>query len=719
MKKLLLLGLILLSMGVISVKAERLHFTFSCAEYCHASWDAGTRTFVWGIDCKAEWAAGQTSWVFTAVNNLPESKDISGYTQLVITLSDFENASTAQVRIQDQDGNGSPGSGDYAYIDLYAGTNVIDLKTIEKGKCDFNKIEDITIYGGERTNASASASVKIVEAYFVGPDAPFVLTKGGFGEEITSLEDVTDGTKFAIGDGTNAMYWISSSVDNQKSNVKSVPNDCYYYYKLEKVEGLDTDNDGNAESDNYRIEIVNASGEAAVVGWNFGPYLNYSKWGHLFAATARAKEGNDTYNYGWDGDYYGIWKVAYSEGNGFTLKNAGINKYAKVIGSSDEVTYLKFYKSIDFTSTTLYPANDDIFALSKATGYDAETGEMTNGTWTFDTPVDLSNWKYIIIAMEDGCANEARTIAIKDKNEVTVAGNQYDGTVAGTGPQMYFSRWNHQNIGCISLDYLLKNGMDIENIKSLSISGTTKPFVVYLSSYDNTNLLSTYRYFLYKEGDDVRNYAKADVGKFGTICLPYKASVAGAEVYSIASGDENGITLTKVNGLLEAGKPYFYKASDNIGQDNHDGDPEKNVHNVNFFRADFDRYDAATPGYNNGLIGTFSEITAPAGENYWILSSNKLYDTEGCTGADAVTIGANKAYIDTTKITSKAAGSRTILLSFDGAEEKDPTAIESTEAVEVLTEGVFYDMSGREVKNPTTGIYIVKYGNVTKKVMIK
>ena len=66
-------------------------------------------------------------------------------------------------------------------------------------------------------------------------------------------------------------------------------------------------------------------------------------------------------------------------------------------------------------------------------GYNAETGEMTNGTWTFATPVDLSNWKFIIIAMEDGCADASHEISITDNNGQTVKGSQYDGTVAGTG----------------------------------------------------------------------------------------------------------------------------------------------------------------------------------------------------------------------------------------------------------------------------------------------
>ena len=596
-------------------------------------------------------------------------------------------------------------------VRLVAGDNYVDLTKLSK--CDYTKITEINLWGsdaakeGQTIDAGNPASVVVTDVYMERPDAPFISTEGGFGEEITSLAYITDGTKFAIGDGgTNVLYWTTSSVDNQKVGIKSVPSDSYFYYTLENVTGLDLDVNGEEDTDNYRIKIVNASGDAFTHAWKLGSYLNYSQWGHLFAGSGKSTAEGGSHNYGGDADYYAIWKVVYSDGNGFYLKNAGINKYAKVTGTSDAVTYLKFYKSIDFTNTTMYPANDEIFALSKATGYNAETGVMTNGTWTFETPVDLSNWKYIIIAMEDGCADTSREITITDDDGESVHGNQYDGTVAGTGPEMYFSRWNHHNIGCISLDYLKNTkGMDIEKIKSLSIAGETKPFVVYLTNYDNTKLLSTNRYYCYKEGDLVRNYLKDNVGKFGTICLPYKASCAGAEVYSIASKNANGITLTKVNGLLEAGKPYFYKASDTVGKDNGDNSVDK--HDVNFFRADFNNYDSAAPIKDNGLVGTFTDTTAPVGENYMVLSNNNLYTVDS-----DVSIAANKAWVDMSKVPA-GGGEAKVFLGF-GDEEPNATDINAVEIDEVLN-GKFYDLQGREVANPTKGIYIVN----GKKVVIK
>ena len=348
----------------------------------------------------------------------------------------------------------------------------------------------------------------------------------------------------------------------------------------------------------------------------------------------------------------------------------------------------------------LVAANDEIFAMNN----------FTNGKWTLTDPVSLYDWNYLVIATENTAANGSHKIVLTDKSGKAVGGDDYHGDAVGTGAGMWLDYWNSQNIIAIDLNQLrLVNGLDIFNIVSLEITGDIMPSVVYLTDYANPKLTSRGRWDLYVAGDVKREYS--ETGKYGTICLPYVASYAGCEVYSIAGKSSEGILLEQVSGLLEAGKPYFYVSSDQNGQNN-----EGNTRNVNFFRADWAE-DVASPlpvEETNGLIGTFTDNTeVPYGK--FILYNNQTYYVDSEFYVDA-----NRAYIDRSKIVNKQdAGTRTLLLPCDGVDDNDPTAIESTEAVEVLNEGVFYDMSGREVKNPTTGIYIVKYGNVTKKVMIK
>jgi len=373
--------------------------------------------------------------------------------------------------------------------------------------------------------------------------------------------------------------------------------------------------------------------------------------------------------------------------------------------TQDDVCYLRLYKSFNLDINSEFDkennaANDDIFALADATGYNAETGILKDGGWTFETPVDLSNWDYLIITVENTSRTTDTNIKIMDNDGISVEQNQYD---PGSQPQMYFGTYNNHNAACISMDYLrINKGLDISHIKSLSFSGQgLKISSVYLTDYENTKLgPSRGRYTKYVDGDVVRNYDAEGVGKFGTICLPYVASCAGAEIYSIVGKTGSSISLSKVTGLLEAGKPYFYKASDETGS-------EGNAHNVNFFRADLAAYDAAAPVANNGLIGTenFAAMTAPAGPNYYILSGNQLYNTEGCTGSDAVTVGANKAYIDFSAINVLSAKARAVINFGEGT--TDINQIDEDDAVKTLSSGKIYDLSGREVARPTRGFYMI------------
>lgn len=336
-------------------------------------------------------------------------------------------------------------------------------------------------------------------------------------------------------------------------------------------------------------------------------------------------------------------------------------------------------------------ANDKIFAMSK----------FSEGKWTLATPTNLYDWNYLVIGTENTAANASHEIKITDNKGKTIGGDAYNGQAAGTGGGMWLDYWNSQNIIAIDLNQLrIANGLDISNIVSLEITGDIKPSVVYLTDYANPKL--TNRPALYRTGDDVREYT--ETGKFGTICLPYKASYAGAEIYSISGKDASGISLSKVTGLLEAGKPYFYMASDVNGKEN-----KGTVRNVNFFRADFDTYDVDTPSENNGLIGTFSLIeVAPQGDNFYVLSGNKLYYTTDAK----VKVGANKAYIDKNQIVNKGGGAAKAFIDFD---ELEATGIDAVDTAKTLKGGKFYDLSGREVANPTRGLYIVN----GKKVLIK
>ncbi len=59
--------------------------------------------------------------------------------------------------------------------------------------------------------------------------------------------------------------------------------------------------------------------------------------------------------------------------------------------------------------------------------------------------------------------------------------------------------------------------------------------------------------------DEIRH---TPMGKYGTICLPFNANVTGADIYTVALGDEQDvIILNPLEGKMEAGVPYIYKAT--------------------------------------------------------------------------------------------------------------------------------------------------------------
>lgn len=183
---------------------------------------------------------------------------------------------------------------------------------------------------------------------------------------------------------------------------------------------------------------------------------------------------------------------------------------------------------------------------------------------------------------------------------------------------------------------------------------------------------------------------------FGTICLPREASTEYAEVYSIANIADNSLSLTKLadDEWMEAGKPYLFKA----------------IATNPTFTMKGDAVDAPVEAL--GLVGTFTEITAPQGDNYFVLNNNKLYIVD----YDGVTIDAYRAYIDITNVTAGVKGAVTLDLIYNA-----PTAVTVPFANGRQVVGEIYDLTGRRVQSSILnlqskkGIYIVNGQKVAVK----
>ncbi len=179
---------------------------------------------------------------------------------------------------------------------------------------------------------------------------------------------------------------------------------------------------------------------------------------------------------------------------------------------------------------------------------------------------------------------------------------------------------------------------------------------------------------------------------FGTICLPFAATVEGATVFKIVSkiiegGNFAGVNLESVD-ALEAGKAYIFKATGTTLTATMSGN-----------------YSDATPGY--GMMGNLSSpVTVPAG-NY-VIKGNQI-----CPVGEEVTCGQYKGYItlvDINPATSKGAN----FIGLDGySEETD--GIAELKTMGNVENGNIYNLAGQKVGANYKGIIVVNGKKVVRK----
>ena len=217
---------------------------------------------------------------------------------------------------------------------------------------------------------------------------------------------------------------------------------------------------------------------------------------------------------------------------------------------------------------------------------------------------------------------------------------------------------------------------------------TTSVFVPNTSSSDTKNGTT---YYNLGEWHSFPTYTR-DVteGNFGTICLPFTATVTGATVYKIVSktvdGKSNltGINLESVD-ALEAGKAYIFKATGSTLTATLSGN-----------------YADASAGY--GMMGNIgATIKAPL--NSYVVSGNQLRKV---SADDAVNVGKYKGYVTLTDIGE--ANSRSA--NFIGFND-ETTGIESI--ANAKNANVVYNLNGQRVTDRQKGLVIVNGKKMLRK----
>ena len=183
-------------------------------------------------------------------------------------------------------------------------------------------------------------------------------------------------------------------------------------------------------------------------------------------------------------------------------------------------------------------------------------------------------------------------------------------------------------------------------------------------------------------------------GNYGTICLPYSAiKVEGAELFSIAGKDENGIYLDEASELL-MGVPYIFLA------------------NADQLTVYYWGGQSFTPSANhlyttNGLVGFINdgqEYTVAANANNYILHNNGLYFVDS-----EVKIVSNRAFIDWSNVPSNITPSSVprrrigVYNTPTGVENVQGDKVQCTKVIEngvlyLMYNGQTYDAQGRIVK---------------------
>ena len=186
----------------IGVNAEKKYLTFSCADYCAAQWNSETNTLTWG---SGGW---NSAWTFMAADGI--SGDLSEWQSLHLNAKEFTNSQKEELTVVFKKNDGSnPPSGptkEFVVAPDANGDITIDLTTVEWGDCDITNIQDLTIYGGARTDANQNASVVVTDAYFEKADAAPIATVVTWDATAQNYANQTEISTVNLDEKINAVF---------------------------------------------------------------------------------------------------------------------------------------------------------------------------------------------------------------------------------------------------------------------------------------------------------------------------------------------------------------------------------------------------------------------------------------------------------------------------------------------------------------------------------
>ena len=354
---------------------------------------------------------------------------------------------------------------------------------------------------------------------------------------------------------------------------------------------------------------------------------------------------------------------------------------------------------IEFSTDQLYRIRNYQCLLSEGTtanagngGYLTYSSDYTSSDMLqcYDTELDDPKTVWQFIASDDDSYDGyyiylpnvemyiGTTSSSSNSVQIEMVSDQSDAGIYNLNSQASLFQFN---IGC------LNSGSSSYSTYIRANGSSSTPVINYGSANTNSWLC----WYLEEATELTSTLNVADEQSYATLYLPFAVEVEGtAYVMSEDEDSETTLTATSIGTTVPAATPVLV---------------------VNEEAATDVTYEILSEGADeisetNVLSGTYVDLTVDSTEGIYVFGYSDTYGL-GFFTPNTTTLAANKAYYQTSGDASA------IKINFGDNVETSISLSELTDANE--TDGIYYDLSGRIVKKPAAGVYIVN----GKKVILK
>lgn len=483
--------------------------------------------------------------------------------------------------------------------------------------------------------------------------------------------------QWCIGDKTNCTVWFDDmELKEEGSSTNLIVNGSF--------EGPMVPNWGDFgyhKPDYYGLEITYPAVEATPVEVALAKSL-FKSWDKADGFDA-VVTSNDPY---WDavgcGENLAAGAVVYGSGNVSYLDYADLSAYSglKIYGTGNSVRVMFNRQGDDptqpevlYVSPTVEGTFVDISSYLTTPGYFHLNAIKVNwgetSTITAVKLLDPNSGEYVISGdLKDGKSNTSLTTALADDNAkyIDLTGTTGSGIgLVSANPNCLFVA----NAGTLSNDHNVIVGTTCDNL----VLADNHPFK---APFDFTATAATYN-------TTINTTAQA-----GTLYLPYAAAIpAGVDAWTLTYSGGANVTATKITtGIIPANTPVLLNGS---------GSKD--------FTGSSVAIDADATNVSGALTGVFEQGYVPK-DSYVLQNKSGVLAFYKVAAENSVTIKPFRAYL------TASAGAR-LYIDFD---DDETTGITNNKC-ETTSNNRYFDLQGREVAQPTTGLYIVN----GKKVLVK